>query len=97
MTCKQCKYITVCMAEADGLGQVFDPNYDVEHRCTDFVPFTNADRIRAMSDEDMAKWIDWLFGRCEWCDTDKIATDDCNNVECAPCILEWLQQPFEGE
>ena len=60
-------------------------------------PKTNADRIRAMSDEDMAKWIDWLFGRCEWCDTDKIATDDCNDVECAPCILKWLQQPFEGE
>ena len=97
MTCKQCKYIATCMAEVDSLGQVFDPNYDGEHRCTDFVPFTNADRIRAMSDEDMAKWIDWLFGRCEWCDTDKIATDDCKDVECAPCILKWLKQPFEGE
>ena len=60
-------------------------------------PKTNADRIRAMNDEDLAKWIDWLFGRCEWCDTDKIATDDCNDVECTPCILKWLQQPFEGE
>ena len=60
-------------------------------------PKTNADRIRAMSDEELAKWIDWIFGRCEWCDTDKIATDDCNDVECAPCILKWLQQPFEGE
>ena len=58
---------------------------------------TNADCIRAMSDEDMAKWIDWIFGRCEWCDPDKIATDDCNDVECVPCILKWLQQPFEGE
>ena len=60
-------------------------------------PKTNAQKIRAMSDEELAKWIDWLFGRCEWCDTDKIATDDCNDVECAPCILKWLQQPFEGE
>ena len=58
---------------------------------------TNADRIRAMNDEELAKWVDWLFGRCEWCDTDKIATDDCNDVECTPCILKWLQQPFEGE
>ena len=56
---------------------------------------TNADRIRAMSDEELAKWIDWLFGRCEWCDTDKMATDDCNDVECTSCILEWLQQPVE--
>lgn len=97
MTCKQCKYIAACMAEAHSLGQVFDPNYDGEHRCTDFVSFSNADRIRSMNDEDLAKWIDWLFGRCEWCDIDKIATDDCNDVECTPCILKWLQQPFEGE
>ena len=58
---------------------------------------TNADRIRAMNDEDLAKWIDWFFGRCEWCDTDKIATDDCNDVECVPCILKWLKQPPKGE
>jgi hypothetical protein len=58
-------------------------------------PKTNADRIRAMSDVELAKWIDWLFGRCEWCDTDKMATDDCNDVECTPCIVEWLQQPTE--
>ena len=58
-------------------------------------PQTNADRIRAMSDEELAKWIDWLFGRCEWCDTDKMATDDCNDVECTSCILEWLKQPAE--
>ena len=51
-------------------------------------PQTNADRIRAMSDEELAKWIDWLFGRCEWCDTDKMAADECNDVECTSCILE---------
>ena len=72
------------------------PGYD---KCKKYKPnyTTNADHIRAMNDEELAKWIDWLFGRCEWCDTDKIATDDCNDVECAPCILKWLQQPFEGE
>jgi hypothetical protein len=63
--------------------------------CDTIIPVTNADRIRAMSDEELAKWIDWLFGRCEWCDTDKMATDDCNDVECTPCIVEWLQQPAE--
>ena len=57
MTCRQCKYITVCMAQADGLGQVFDPNYDGEHGCTDFAPFTNADRIRAMSDEELSEFL----------------------------------------
>ena len=57
MTCKQCKYITVCMAQANGLEQVFDPNYDGEHGCTDFVPFTNADRIRSMTDEELADFF----------------------------------------
>ena len=62
-------------------------------RCVDCEHITNADRIRRMNDEELAKWIDWLFGRCEWCDTDKMGTDDCNDVSCTPCILEWLQQP----
>lgn len=72
------------------------PGYD---KCKQYKPnyMTNADRIRAMNDDELAKWIDWLFGRCEWCDTDKIATDDCNDVECTPCILKWLQQSVEGE
>ena len=72
------------------------PGYD---KCKKYKPnyTTNADHIRSMSDEELAKWIDWLFGRCEWCDTDKIATDDCNDVDCTPCILKWLKQPFEGE
>lgn len=72
------------------------PGYD---KCKQYKPnYTiNADHIRSMNDEELAKWIDWLFGRCEWCDTDKIATDDCNDVECTPCILKWLQQPFKGE
>jgi hypothetical protein len=56
---------------------------------------TNADRIRAMSDEELADWIDWLFGRSEWCDTSKIATDDCSDIACTACILKWLKQPVE--
>lgn len=43
---------------------------------------TNADRIRAMSDEELAKWLEYKGGGacaevCGW--------------------LEWLQQPCEGE
>ena len=68
MTCKQCKYITVCMAQADGLGQVFDPNYDGEHGCTDFAPFTNADRIRSMIDQELAAFLSRdLKEPCDYC------------------------------
>ena len=87
MTCKQCKYITACMAEADGLGQVFDPNYDGEHGCTDFVPFTNAQKIRAMSDEELAKEIENAQSGIE--------IKNPKNIDYFDCILEWLQQPAE--
>ena len=88
MTCKQCKYITVCMAQADGLGQVFDPNYDGEHGCTDFVPFTNADRIRAMSDEELAAFIvdEVLCIKRDWM-----------RETAHPAWVNWLQQPTTSE
>ena len=58
---------------------------------------TNADRIRAMSDEELANWLDYMYGRCDWCDTNKVGTDDCSDIACTDCILEWLKQPAEGE
>lgn len=87
MTCKQCKYITMCMEEADSLGQVFDTNYDGEHGCTDFVQFTNADRIRAMSDEELKAFVCSIL-QCEFCKFE--GWGGCE-------LLEWLQQPAEGE
>lgn len=49
---------------------------------------TNADRIRNMSDEELA---DILFDSC----IDHIGTDRCERmpkkVSCKECVLEWLQ------
>ena len=49
---------------------------------------TNADRIRAMSDDDLAYWI--------MCPYDSVY---CNGIEhnCVECTKEWLQQPAEEE
>lgn len=93
MTCKQCKYITVCMAQADCLGQIFDPNYDGEHGCTDFAPCTNADRIRSMSDEELEEGIRSLsLGYEPWCDRHcKMQGEDNCNI----CLKNWLKQPAE--
>ena len=91
MTCEQCKYITVCMAQADGLGQVFDPNYDGEHGCTDFAPFTNADRIRSMTDEELAAFL-CKEKICTFCFCDDFCAID--GVE-GNGLLKWLQQPAE--
>ena len=57
-------------------------------------PITNADRIRAMSDEELAEFID----RCEMNDIDYAKTfcDLCNGqYECDQCRLDWLKQPAE--
>ena len=55
---------------------------------------TNAQKIRAMSDEELAEFID----RCEMNDIDYAKTfcDLCNGqYECDQCRLDWLQQPAE--
>ena len=58
-------------------------------------PTTNADRVRSMTDEELAKWLDYEYGRCEWCNIDKIGTDDCSDVDCTACILDWLKEEYK--
>lgn len=64
-------------------------------------PIKNADRIRAMSDEELVVFFDRFSGRCLDC------AEDAKNKSCPIykegryCrprdIMEWLQQPKEGE
>ena len=56
-------------------------------------PKTNADRIRAMTDEELEKFIpDWSYtNACKCGEKPYVA---CNN-ECEKCVSEWLQQPAE--
>lgn len=79
-----------CM-DCDGKGFIakFSEYYVWSERCPNCggtgivkVPMTNADRIRAMTDEEMAKWLEYEGGGacaevCGW--------------------LNWLQQPAEEE
>lgn len=57
---------------------------------------SNADRIRAMSDEELAELIlDWVqTGACN--DFGVPVTGNCNG-KCIECIVEWLKQPAEEE
>lgn len=52
-------------------------------------PITNAQKIRAMSDEELAKLLDYELG-CP-------STGDCAKMskDCKACWLDWLQQPAE--
>ena len=53
-------------------------------------PITNADRIRAMTDDELADVIANGVG-CV------LKAPHCMDADCTSCILEWLQQPVEGE
>ena len=67
---------------------------------------TNADRIRNMSDEKLAEFIQEMKNTClvdfmgyadkncePFCEQDKISCKDCQAK--APTILEWLQSEAE--
>ena len=57
-------------------------------------PQTNADRIRAMSDEELAEKLGRYLhcGGCPIRENCKVDELPCENV-----VLEWLKQPAEGE
>lgn len=60
-----------------------------------FAP-TNADRIRAMSDEELAKWMAGLttVGACN--DLGIPDSDLCDR-KCESCCLAWLRRAAEEE
>lgn len=63
--------------------------------CNAYKHETNADRIRAMSDEDLAHWICKKMGRCDplMCPGAKLckAEDGLANG-----LVKWLKQPADG-
>lgn len=50
---------------------------------------TNADRIRAMTDEEMARFFDLEAFLCPWCD---MSCGDVEEIPCRQCLLKWLKQ-----
>ena len=59
---------------------------DANHECYEKKPMpTNADRIRAMSDEELAWFYAVKISSCYGCESS--TTEDC-----AKCWLDWLQQ-----
>lgn len=64
---------------------------------------TNADRIRAMSDEELAEVIYKRIGGELVCGNLPLCKDDVDNdreipdKRCIGCVLAWLRQPVEGK
>ena len=53
-------------------------------------PTTNADRIRAMTDEELAEWLPFKMGACN-------VSEKCgNNCTCDACWLDWLKQEADN-
>ena len=75
VVCKKCNNLVNCWCE-----KVIDsPDQDIQRDCQYFCEKTNADRIRSMTDDELAKLL---------CCTGWRMTEQ---KEC----LEWLQQPAE--
>ena len=53
-------------------------------------PLTNGDRIRAMSDEELAKWVVCPFDTCG-------RMPPFDGMICEDCVHEWLQKPAKEE
>lgn len=90
----KCKY-----GQNGACEKLFRPNCPDSSECYEFELYTNADRIRAMSDEELAEFISRIeigdFGPQVY---GKTFCDMCKGqYECDDCRLWWLQQPAEED
>lgn len=72
---------------------IMDKDYPLIHKfITESKPKTNADRIRNMSDEELA---DVLFDSC----LEVMKLEECTNTDncgvCKRCVLDWLRSEAE--
>lgn len=92
--CRTCK--TDCVRANGNYGYRFCDKYT-------HPPITNADRIRAMSDDELAKHLVDIGWDCHLCaehrrlDNEPLLCGEKCDEKCADHCLEWLQQPAEGE
>ena len=83
--CAECSRRWVCDIDPNECDEFSDP-----------LPLTNADRIRAMSDEEIAKIFtsavaDGCPPKTDWdCAKDEYGWDACD-----ACWCKWLKQPAE--
>ena len=56
------------------------------------VPYTNADHIRSMTDEELAHLMAMPY-------CDRRTTEECRGFhgECPACVLDWLKQLYKEE
>ena len=90
----KCPTKQYCAPSADGCEFVNGSECDQFNRKVLSQPMTNADRIRAMSDEGLAHWLIEisLGNKRQWCN---FHCEKDGQYGCEKCVLKWLQQPAE--
>lgn len=98
MKCEKCKHNTIKEENGEQFSwcEVKGDNLDIqmERDCRSFVQATNADRIRSMSDEQLAKWLCSIM-TAECCDQRCPARDICNLGDNG--LVKWMKQPAEED
>ena len=103
MKCKNCINLFDVVDEDDNpdgkwCPQICDsPDVEIDRQCDKFKPITNADRIRSMTDEELADYLIKLtevVPTCEVCEPTYRETGDCD-CQCETGVLRWLKMEIE--
>ena len=95
--CEKCLFVSVCKKRPKMPGAKIAECNTFRERLNKERPMTNADRIRAMSDAELAEFIRDVSYECQ---------DAYCGYHCPMCAypwcssertMEWLKQPAEGE
>lgn len=74
--------------------KIDSPVLDMARDCQYFCQKTNADRIRAMRDEELHEFL-YSYKFCDMC---KEGCNECHyHGDCKRRLADWLQQPAEEE
>lgn len=89
---------TVCINEHYQQEQLGSPSTTNKSESAVIKQQTNADRIREMSDEELADFLDSIGDGCEWCaDQEMCHLMYDTKFSCKDCILQWLKQGVQSE
>lgn len=102
MICSEDRHCVLCDSSCSSYIEVV-PVKELEKTKEEISKTTNADRIRAMSDEELVVFIDALTANCVDCESEEVHNNcPIHSIGlgryCGPeDIMKWLRQPAEGE
>lgn len=101
-TCRTCAYLRKCIEKATKDGYEHNVDFDASSGCPNFgfKSNTNADRIRAMSDEELANWLvqKTVYQESAWSEPSYLnflTSQDDTKENAIKGTVEWLKQPAE--